>query len=177
MAATDSDGPGPGDGPDGEDHRHQRDPAEEARRKVCALFDTAREAGDARGLRDAALISLLYGAGFPRRLGLRLPLAAYDPATGLLTPPDRGNGRSRRRRAVAGARETLADWLRLRGEWPGPLLCRVDGEGGIVREAVPAAQVDRILARLATEAGVREVSPAAFRRLYRSPWWEDPDPA
>mgnify|MGYP006281056329 CR=1 FL=1 len=145
-----------------------------ARRRVCALFDDAVDEGTARGRRDAALVSILLGAGVPRTTALALSPEAYDPETGILAWPRGPGARPRiRRRAVEGAREALGRWRSVRGEVPGALLCRLDDGGTPTGEPLDPAAVDRILEDRARRAGVRAGSVDALRRLYDSPWWEE----
>lgn len=144
--------------------------AERANRRICALFDACREAGTPRGVRDAALLSVLFGANLPRGRALGLERGDFDAATGRLRAP--GGGASGRR-AGEGALEALREWVRLRGEAPGPLFCRLErGRPDPSRRLEPPA-VDALLERWAEAAGVRDASPRAFRELYRSPWWSD----
>lgn len=147
--------------------------AREAHRKMCALFDACRGEGSPRGIRDAALLSVLYGASVPRDTALRLPLEAWDVDRGVLrwTPPGPGSPR-RARRATDGAREALDDWLRIRGTAPGPLLCRLQG-----RERAPGpldgADVVAVLEHWSVRSGVEDLDEEELLRLYTSPWWED----
>lgn len=143
-------------------------PAERANRRICALFDACREADTPIGVRDAALLSVLYGANVSRERALRLPIDAYDPTTGRLETP---GADPRVRVAAEGAREALRDWIELRGSGGGPLFCRLrDGEAEPGRP-METGDVDRLLDRWSGEAGVDDVRPDAIRRLYRSPWW------
>lgn len=145
-----------------------------ARRRVCAIFDDAVDDGTARGRRDAALVSILLGAGVPRTTALALSRQAYDPETGILAwPRGSGAGPTVRHRATEGAREALDRWRAERGEAPGPLLCRIDDGGRPTGEPLDPASVDRILADRARRAGVRPGAWEALRRLYESPWWEE----
>lgn len=149
-------------------------------RRVCALFDACTAEASPRGRRDAALISVLYGAGVPRSAALALPLDAYDPTSGVLAwsrpagpGPDTEEHRVARRRAVEGAREALGGWLQVRGGEPGPLLCRLGETGAPTGAPLTSDDVDRILAGRAREVGVRTWSTDAFRRHYDSPWWRE----
>lgn len=145
-----------------------------ARRRVCAIFDDAVDDGTARGRRDAALVSVLLGAGLRRATALALSPKAYDPGTGILAwSPGSGGETRHRRRAVEGAREALDRWRAVRGETRGPLLCRIDDEGTPTGEPLDPAEVDRILEDRARRAGVRATPVDALRRLYDSPWWRE----
>lgn len=151
----------------------------EAHRKMCALFDACRDDGSARGIRDAALLSVVYGAGVPRATALALPLGAYDADRAVLTwpaagqqPGDGRGGKLRARRATDGARAALEDWLEVRGPDPGPLLCRLDGGSGTPRP-LAGETVTSILRRWARRSGVETPEEAELVRHYTSPWWED----
>lgn len=159
-----------------------------AHRQVCTVFDDCVADDSARGRRDAALISVLYGAEVAGRTAVALPRDAYDASTGVLTWPagtshpagEESSDREARseagvhaRRAVSGAREALEAWLEVRGDGPGPLLCRV-GEGGKpVPEPLSVGRAVRILEERARLAGMRTWPADAARRLYDSPWWEE----
>lgn len=157
-------------------------PRERARRQVCALFDDAVAEDGARGARDAALVSVLLGAGVGSNRAVSLPLEAWDPDTGILRwrtgaeGPDDGGGTAAARRATEGARSALETWIAVRGDAPGPLLLRVDADGEVGEEPLTPADVDRILAARARSAGVRTDPTEALRRLYDSPWWKDAPP-
>lgn len=152
---------------------------ERARRQVCALFDDAVAEDGARGARDAALVSVLLGAGVPSARVASLPLEAWDPDTGILRwrtgteAADDGEGAAAARRATEGARSALETWIEERGDAPGPLLLRVDADGGVGEEPLTPADVDRILAARARSAGTSVAPAKTLRRLYDSPWWED----
>lgn len=139
--------------------------AERANRRICAMFDACREAGTAAATRDAALLSVLYGADVGRRRALSLQRSAFEAGTGRL------NVGRRTVHAVEGAREALADWVELRGDGPGPLFCPVrDGEPVPGRRLSPG-DVDAALDRWSRSAGLDGYRTRALRELYRSPWW------
>lgn len=70
------------------------------------------------GVRDAAVLGLDLYAGLRREEIAGLALEAYDPELRVLTVT--GKSRKVRRVPVAtGLDDVLADWLRLRGPWPG----------------------------------------------------------
>lgn len=141
---------------------------ERANRRICALFDACREADTPLGTRDAALLSVLYGANVSRERALRLSIDAYDPTTGRLETPGEDPPV---RTATEGAREALGDWVELRGDAGGSLFCRLRDDETAPGRPMETGDVDRLLDRWAGEAGVDDVRPEAFRRLYRSPWW------
>lgn len=164
---------------------------ERANRRVCALFDACQEAGSLRGTRDAALISVLYGAELGREHALRLLRSAYDERTGRLEPrragpvpaewPPRGTRAERRaaggpesdvrRWATDGARWTLDAWVDVRGGRPGALFCRLRRGAPDPHRPLSPRSVQAALTRWAEAAGVDGADVHAFRELYESPWW------
>lgn len=145
----------------------------EAHRKVCALFDACRDDGSPRGIRDAALVSVLFGAGVPRAAALALPLAAYDADRAVLRWRAGGeSGEPRARRATDGARAALEDWLEVRGAVAGPLLCRLAGRSRTPRPLADGT-VTSVLRRWGSRSGVDEPDASELARLYTSPWWVD----
>lgn len=144
--------------------------AERARSAACAVFDVCREAETARGARDAALVSVLYGAGLPVKEVVRLPVEAYDPGSGRLRVAREGE-RQESLRARSGAREALDEWIALRGTQPGVLFLRLDSAGRPLSRPLEPREVRRALRRWAERAGLEGWNGTFVRRHYRSPWW------
>lgn len=134
--------------------------------EIKALLDAcSTDKHAAAGTRDAALIAVLY-AGARRAEVARLLLEDYTPATGELRIIS-GKGRKSRRTYVdPGGLLALSDWLRCRGQEPGPLFLPVDQKGRIeYRDAHIAPQtVYDVLARRGKQAGLAPFSPHDFRR-------------
>lgn len=153
--------------------RERLERAERARARVCAIFDACRRADGPRGTRDAALVSVLFGANVPRSRALDLPHDAYDPGTGLLRPGPGGEGAEGLvLQASSGAREVLDEWREARGSEPGPLFCPVEDDGTVrPAEGLAASEVDAILDHWAGVAEIDRYRVNDFRRFYRSPWW------
>lgn len=116
------------------------------------------------GTRDAAMIAVLYAGGLRRAELVGLDLADYDPAAGALDV--RGKGNKERRAYVPAAGHHLADWLRVRGNEPGPLFV---GLGNRNRgERLTPQTVYDIVKRRAAAAGVADMSPHDMRRSFVS---------
>ena len=132
--------------------------------ELAGLF-RACDDGTAAGVRDAALIALLFSGGLRRAEASALELDALDVATCTLTVIGKGD----HERVVplrGGARRALEAWLGRRGTLPGPLLCRV--RGGVVLSDLRLGP-ESVRARLnvrARKAGLPSCSPHDLRRTF-----------
>ena len=120
------------------------------------------------GIRDAAVISLMYSGGLRREEVTTLNVADYDRESGKLIV--RGK-RSKVRTAylVEGAMAALKDWLAVRGDLPGPLFLAVNKGGHLKygRRLTPQA-IYSLLARRAEHAEVESFTPHDLRRTFVS---------
>lgn len=133
---------------------------------VCAVFDRCRASPSPAAVRDAALLSVFFGAGFDLTTVAALDRSDYQ-GDGLLRTPE-----GRWLRAHAGARECLDDWCWLRGEGPGPLFPPVGGGGTVTCRRPSTDSLMEVIRHRMTAAGVGEWDPRALAVMYRSPWWE-----
>ncbi len=135
--------------------------------EIAALLDVCAGDPTPAGARDAALIALLRVGGLRRAEVCALELTDFNPADGSLVV----HGKRNKERAVYvtnGAADALADWLKVRGDAPGPLFCPVNKGGAVtIRRMFPEA-VFNMLAKRAEQAGISELSPHDFRRTFVS---------
>lgn len=127
--------------------------------QVCGLHN--RETG----IRDAALISLLYITGMRRFEAAKLQVGDFDTLTGQITIHD-GKGRKSRTSYVDGnAKAHLMNWLRLRGvSRPGALFLTVDSRGNITDKQLGDQSIYDMLVRRGKQAGLEHFSPHDLRR-------------
>ena len=129
--------------------------------EIAALLNTCGAEQGAKGIRDAALIGVLY-SGLRRAEVVGLDLADWDAAGAL-----RVLGKGRKERLVPlvnGARLALGDWLLIRGDEPGPLFLPVRKGGMVMRRRLTTQAIYHILVTRAEQAGIDALSPHDFRR-------------
>lgn len=116
------------------------------------------------GVRDAAVIAVVYVTGIRRSEAANLTLASYSTATRSL----RLVGKRNKERIVpisVAALPWLEAWLRLRGGKPGPLFCPLRKGGKIEHRALTSQTVADLLERRRRQAGVAlPVKPHDLRR-------------
>jgi site-specific recombinase XerD len=119
--------------------------------------------------RDAAMLSVLYGAGVRRAEAVAIDLADYDATSGALAIRH-GKGRQQRLvYATNGSRAALDAWLGVRGDGPGALFVPVTRHGRLRPEGrLSPHAVFAWLTRLQARAGVRPCSPHDLRRTFIS---------
>lgn len=150
------------------------------RGELSALFEVcAKEADDskmrARGVRDAAMLALLYVGGLRRAELASLKLSDYEPETGTLRVRGKGN-KERAVYAEGGADVLLEGWLEIRGDGePGdPLFLPVSKDGQVRHEdahgekkvSLSDQAVYKMVKRRQREANVKEISPHDFRKTF-----------
>ena len=150
------------------------------RGELSSLFEAcARETENpkmrARGVRDAAMLALLYVGGLRRTELAALRIRDYEPQTGTLRVRGKGN-KERAVYAEGGADLLLDRWLKLRGagEPDDPLFLPVRKDGR-VQHADPYGErkvslsdqaVYKMVKRRHREANVKEISPHDFRKTF-----------
>lgn len=131
--------------------------------ELAALLNTCRQ--DAAGIRDAAVIAMLYACGLRRAELVNLDLVHYEQAEsgGRLLVHGKRN-KQRYVPIVEGAARALADWLAVRGDAAGPLFHVVGNRnrgGRMTTQAIYA-----MLKARATAAGIATLSPHDLRRTF-----------
>ena len=121
-------------------------------------------------LRDAAVIAILRTGGIRRQELARLVLADLDRTSGSLVV-QRGKGEKRRIvYLTAEALEIVEDWLKIRGNKPGALICPVNkgGRAELRHFAEDGDGIYKLVKERALKAGVKQFSPHDFRRTFCS---------
>lgn len=145
--------------------------------ELRALFSICNDGKNA-GVRDQALLGVLYGCGLRRAEAVALDVGDFLCQTHELRVRA---GKGNKQRAVylpSGAHTALDKWLWLRGETVGhdpneplflPVLKGKGASGGrIVLRRLSDQSVMDILLRRAKQAGLKKTSPHDFRRTFIS---------
>lgn len=134
--------------------------------EILALINACNNDPSPVGVRDAAIIGLMYSGGLRRAEIAGLALENYNPATNALTV----KGKRNKTRIIPldnGALDALNDWLTLRGWKPGALFWRGYKGGGLGEgEGLTDQAVYGILVKRAGEAGLDNLTPHDLRRTF-----------
>lgn len=136
-----------------------------SREEISALINAC---GDStKGKRDKALIGILRGAGLRRSEAVKLELRDFNNDGGIDIRQGKG-GKDRLVYLPESAIAFLQDWLEVRGNFSGALLCPVRKGGRILIKHLTPQAVLYILRELSKKAGVQSFSPHDFRRTFCS---------
>jgi len=135
--------------------------------EIAALMDACAKDEGPAGVRDAAIIGLLFAGGLRRAELVTLDLADYDGETRKLLV--RGKGNKQREIFVNdGAADALADWVIVRGDEDGPLFVPINKGGALQYRRMSTQAVYNMLHKRADEAKVKPPTPHDFRRTFVS---------
>jgi site-specific recombinase XerD len=132
--------------------------------ELSALFRVCAEDPSPAGRRDAAMLAVLYGAGIRRAelAGLDLDDFTNDACSLRVR-----NGKRQKQRTVYLAKQgclLVREWVRERGDEPGPLFCPVRQTGEVRATRMRGESITYILQRRQRAAGVEGFSPHDLRR-------------
>jgi site-specific recombinase XerD len=130
-----------------------------------ALFKGCQVDPATAGVRDAAILGLLYGIGLRRSELVQLDVADFDSRDGVLTIRGKGN-QARTAYVVEEARTVLERWLRVRGIAPGPMFFPVTKSGHLVLKRLTCEGIAQILMKRARAANVERFSCHDLRRSF-----------
>jgi integrase/recombinase XerC len=134
-----------------EPYRDTRGPGVAGFRRLLAQLDPR---GDAKGLRDRAILRLLFDLGLRRSEVVRLDLADYDTQTGTVAVLGKGRTAKVARTLPPPTHAALEAWLAVRGQQAGPLFGSLDRAGkGSGR--LSAAGLYALVRKLGEQAGLK----------------------
>lgn len=99
--------------------------------EITALMKACQEDHTAAGIRDAAVISIMYAAGLRRDEVVRLSVSDLEPETGMLVIHGKRN-KQRTAYITNGAAAALRDWIAVRGDKAGALFVEVNKGGKVL---------------------------------------------
>ena len=136
--------------------------------ELRAIIKNCQDEKSPAGVRDAALVGVMYGTGLRRSEVVKLQLKDFNSKTGALTVRGAKGGKDRLVYVKGGAAKALAAWLVLRGDGAGPLFCPVHKSGKIRVEAMTDQAIMKILKKRGFQAELEPFSPHDLRRTYIS---------
>ena len=133
--------------------------------EIKALFEACAD-GTKAGVRDAALLAVLYAGGLRRSESVGLDLSHYQPEDGALTVRQGKGRKDRIVYASNGSKDALEDWISLRGREAGAMFCPVNKGDRIIPRRMTDQAVLGIVRKRGEEAGVASFSPHDLRRSH-----------
>lgn len=131
--------------------------------EVMAIIAASND-GTIIGARDTAIFACGLGGGLRRSELAHLQLADYKD--GALTINKGKRNKTRIVPLPQGAQDALADWIELRGDWPGPLFTRVLRGDHMQHVGITAGAIQLILDTRRVAAGVEHFTPHDLRRTF-----------
>jgi integrase/recombinase XerD len=136
--------------------------------EISALISACERDPSPAGVRDAAIIALMYACGLRRAEVVSLDLADYDATSGRLIIRGKG-GKERTAWLSNGAARAMSDWLAVRGDAPGALFVAIRKNGRIFGlSRMTPKTIYKMLEKRARQAGVAHFSPHDLRRTFIS---------
>ena len=136
--------------------------------EIGRLVEVCQHDPTPQGVRDAAALGILRGAGLRRAEVVKLEVRDFQPKSGALEVRGGKGGKDRTVYLPSEALSYLENWLSLRGSKPGALLCPIRKGGEIESRHMTPQAVLLLVQKRAREAGVESFSPHDFRRTFCS---------
>lgn len=133
--------------------------------ELHALFAACADDPSAAGVRDAAILAVLLGAGLRREEAVQLDIADVNLTTAELRVRGKGS-KDRQVFAPPGTLTALVLWCELRGNATGPLFVPIDVAGKLGQRRLTSQAIYYALRRRASEAKVSAFSPHDLRRTF-----------
>lgn len=136
--------------------------------EIAELLKVCKDDSTPAGAKDAAIIAILSGSGLRRSELVALELHDFNRETGALIVRKGKGSKSRLVYLPQGAVAAVQDWLKIRGDAPGALICPIRRGGHIELRRMTDQSVMTMLLRRAKLASVAAFSPHDFRRTFIS---------
>ena len=135
--------------------------------EISALMNDCMNDPTKAGIRDGAIISLMYAGGLRREEVVKLKYDQFDQETGRLKIAGKRN-KERTTYLNNGALDAMADWLNIRGDQPGKLFLSINKGDKISSKGMTPQAIYNILNKRADRAKVKDFSPHDLRRTFVS---------
>jgi site-specific recombinase XerD len=136
-----------------------------ALKEIGELMDHCLCQDGPAGVRDAAILALLFGCG-PRRSELvSIDIGGVNLGRGEIRVVGKG-AKERQLELPSRTKETLEFWLRERGDHDGPLFVRIDRWGNLGNQRLTDRAVYNIVKKRVAQAGIGAASPHDLRRSF-----------
>jgi site-specific recombinase XerD len=137
-----------------------------SRGELGAVLDACAQDMSIAGIRDGAMIALLYAAGLRRAELAGLEVGDWLPdAAELRVKHGKGN-KQRRVYLSAGAADLLGAWLVARGPYVGRMFIPINKGGKLQGRGMTAQAVYNVVVKRAQQAGIPALSPHDLRRTF-----------
>ncbi|NET59593.1 MAG: site-specific integrase, partial [Symploca sp. SIO2E6] len=136
--------------------------------EIAALINVCQEDLTPQGIRDAALLGILRGAGLRRAEVVKLKLGDFEREVGSLEIRSSKGGKDRTVYLPQEVIPLVLSWLEIRGYEPGSLLHPILKNGKIALRQMTPQAVLLIVQRRAKQSGVESFSPHDLRRTFCS---------
>lgn len=133
--------------------------------EILALVQACERDPSPAGIRDIAMIGLMYICGLRRAEVVKLQRGDFDTVENVI----RFVGKQNKERQVwpdDGTRDALLDWMTHRGDIDGPFFNPVNKAGVIRHRGLTDQTVYNMIQKRWKQAGVRPCSPHDFRRSF-----------
>ncbi|HVA91817.1 MAG TPA: tyrosine-type recombinase/integrase [Chloroflexota bacterium] len=134
--------------------------------ELVALVQACRRDATPAGLRDAAILAVLYTGGVRRAELAALELADYTPEPPTLRIRHGKGNKERLVPLIPSASAALVAWITWRGAVPGSLFLPLSKAGRPSGPSFSSYAVYKMLTKRGLQAGVTDISPHDFRRTF-----------
>ena len=129
------------------------------------VFDACHRDTSPAGVRDGAIIGLLYGLGLRRSEVVSLDRSNYNDAQGIVSVHGKGN-KPRLGYALGQVRVLFDAWIQLRGDWEGPMFSPINKGSALATGRFSPQGLALIVKKRAAEADVETFSCHDLRRTF-----------
>ena len=134
--------------------------------EINALVEECYHDVSPAGVRDAAILALLYAAGLRRSEVVDLDLADYDGESGSLKIIATKGNKARTVYLGNGAKAAMTLWINVRGDAAGPLLYRIRKGGKVIPVRLTDQAIWVVLEKRFRQAQVKPFTPHDLRRTF-----------